>query len=93
LTAEEERFLSLALEFGSSGLLRGLDRLALEGPADQPTLVTYFRRKDRPGLLFASEWRLRDDYEKDEAIWFANTDEAMGGRLPDRPGPDGIVRF
>ncbi|MDX6549474.1 MAG: hypothetical protein QOJ31_158 [Gaiellales bacterium] len=71
------------------------ERLALEGPADDPQLVTYFRaERRRPGLLLAFEWSLRHD-DLDYGVWlghiFEVVDEA-GCRLPSIVGADGVAR-
>lgn len=77
------------------------DRLAIEGTADNPTLVCYFRyERKRPGLLLAFEWPLAEIEMTDRggfawSVWMANfmefVDEA-GGTLPTVAGVDGIAR-
>ena len=76
------------------------ERLAVEGTADTPRLVCYFRDESRrPGLLIAFEWPVADmelgSGSFDWSVWMANlmelVDEA-GCTLPTVPGPDGVAR-
>ena len=73
------------------------ERLALEGPAQAPRLVAYFRAEDQwPGLLLAFEWPLaHDPAHLSFGVWLANLMELLdqaGCTLPAAEGIDGVAR-
>ena len=77
---------------------RRFDRLALEGPANNPRMVCYFHDETRrPGLPMAFEWPLEWRDGLDTGTWIGNFLEELdeGGvyRLPTEPGPDGVARI
>jgi hypothetical protein len=76
---------------------RAFERLALEGPAQAPRLVTYFRAEvQRPGLLLAFQWALaHDPAHLSFGVWLANLMELLdqaGCTLPTIVGSDGVAR-
>ena len=105
LSAEEEGFVIETATLCPGSHLwrerpgRKFEGLAVEGDADDPRLVCYFRSEvARPGFLMAYEWPLRrlDDSMLTWAVWMANLGEELdeaGSTLPIRAGPDGVARI
>lgn len=77
--------------------LASFERLSIEGPAEHPVVVCYFRDHKRPGLLLAFDWPLDlGDDSLDWAVWWGNIGERMaeaGSILPTEAGPDGAAHF
>lgn len=76
---------------------RAFERLALEGPAQAPRLVVYFRAEaQRPGLRLAFQWPLaHDPAHLSFGVWLANLMELLdeaGCTLPATVGSDGVAR-
>jgi hypothetical protein len=76
---------------------RAFERFVVEGPAQAPRLVTYFRAEvQRPGLRLAFEWRLdQDPCSLSYGVWLGNLIELLdqaGYTLPATVGADGVAR-